>query len=119
MQCAAQLGPAAALTLATSPLGAGSAGAALGFITLGMGLSALSSSEASGLASSCTGHGAASLAPCRPARCRSPLGASRQLRPPLVHCPVFLPLLCSSRVPPAPLDCTVAACRASSMVTSL
>ena len=45
MQCAAQLGPAAALLLATSPLVAGSATAALFFITLGMGMTALSSSE--------------------------------------------------------------------------
>jgi len=45
MQCAAMLGPAVALTLATSPWGAHSAGAAVGFITLGMGMSALASSE--------------------------------------------------------------------------
>jgi hypothetical protein len=44
MQVAAMLGPAAALTLATSPWGAHSADAAVAFITLGMGLSALNSS---------------------------------------------------------------------------
>ncbi|KAI8474124.1 MAG: major facilitator superfamily domain-containing protein [Monoraphidium minutum] len=46
-QVAAMLGPAAALTLATSPYGAHSAGAALALITLGMGLSALTSSGVS------------------------------------------------------------------------
>lgn len=39
------LGPAAALTLAASPHGAASAGAAVALLSLGMGLSALSASE--------------------------------------------------------------------------
>ncbi|GBF97856.1 MFS family transporter: phosphate sugar [Raphidocelis subcapitata] len=47
MQCTAMLGPAVALTLAASPLVAGSAQLAVAFITLGMGLSALSSSGVS------------------------------------------------------------------------
>jgi hypothetical protein len=46
MQCAAMLGPAAALLAAASPLASGSASLAVAFITVGMGLSALSSSEA-------------------------------------------------------------------------